>query len=231
LPARRQTQLRNAWHKFTPHVKLKILIGFYLIATKIDSVYEVEFPPEVKRVLSIFSVGVSFGFSGVSSLLECLDMRGYFATLAVYMVAPGAIALLILLIGAIRMLCRGAAERTAKALLVSTAPYLLQLLFLAYPLVSTVAFDAFSCYRFTESEWLKSDVSIQCDSAAHADAKALAWAAIIIYPIGLLVLNGVLLFKARHAVLNRKPTTLSRAIDFLHREYGKWAETPHSHAV
>ena len=36
LSAALQEQLRDAWHKFALHVKLKILIGFYLIATKVD---------------------------------------------------------------------------------------------------------------------------------------------------------------------------------------------------
>ena len=38
-----------------------------MIATKVKEVYEVELPPEVKQLLSIFSVGVSFGFNGVGS--------------------------------------------------------------------------------------------------------------------------------------------------------------------
>ena len=42
---------------------------------------------------------------------------------------------------------------------------------------------------------------------------------IIIYPVGLLVLNGVLLFMARKAIMDNTPTTLSRSIAFLYREY------------
>ena len=37
----RKAQLLHAWQAFTPHVKLKICIGFYMIAAKIQPVYEV----------------------------------------------------------------------------------------------------------------------------------------------------------------------------------------------
>ena len=62
-------------------------------------------------------------------------------------------------------------------------------------------------------------VTIQCGTSKHSDAKALAWAAILIYPVGLLVLNGALLFAARHAIATGKHTLLSRSIAFLYREY------------
>ena len=221
LPERQKHILRRAWLTFTPHVKLKILVGFYLIATKIDSVYEVELPPEVKRLLSGLSLAMSFGFSSVGTVLECLNMRGYVPCLAAYMVAPGAIALVILLVGLARLMLSGRRRRaiTSAALLEWATPYLLQLLFLAYPLVTNAAFDAFSCYTFLESEWLKADVSIQCSTAKHERAMALAWVAIAIYPIGLLALVAALLLSARRAIVSQKPTALSRAIDFLHREY------------
>ena len=79
--------------------------------------------------------------------------------------------------------------------------------------------DAFPCYEFIESEWLKADVSIQCGTGEHDDAKALAWAAILFYPVGLLVLNAALLFTARKAILSGRHTTLSRGISFLYREF------------
>ena len=46
-----------------------------------------------------------------------------------------------------------------------------------------------------------------------------AWIAIGLYPIGIWVFCGLLLFKASPAILAGKETPLSRAIGFLHREY------------
>jgi len=212
-----KAKLRVAWRAFTPHIKLKILIGFYMLATKIDSVYEVELPAAVKQLLAAFAVGVSFGINGVSTVLECLGMRGYGATLAIYMLLPGAAAALIVLAVALRLLCT--CRLSITALFETAVPLLLKLGFLAYPLVTNVAFDAFSCYTFSDSEWLKADVAIQCSTPEHDGVKRLAWLAILLYPIGLFVLYGALLFAARHAIQTNRPTVLSRAIAFLYREY------------
>ena len=40
----RKRQLRRGWQAFTPHIKAKICIGFYMIVTKIDTIYEVGAP-------------------------------------------------------------------------------------------------------------------------------------------------------------------------------------------
>ena len=63
--------------------------------------------------------------------------------------------------------------------------------------MTNIAFDAFSCYVFEQSQWLKADVAIQCGSPDHDRAVSLAWVAIILYPCGLLVLYGALLFAVR----------------------------------
>ena len=88
-----------------------------------------------------------------------------------------------------------------------------------YPLVTNLAFDAFSCYQFEDTQWLKADVSIQCHTAKHDEAIALAVITIIVYPVGLLVLFAGLLFCARRAITSNRPTPLSKATSFLHREY------------
>ena len=51
-----------------------VLFGSYLIITKIEDVYEVSLPPAIKEILGMLSVGVSFGFDGVSTVLECLGV-------------------------------------------------------------------------------------------------------------------------------------------------------------
>ena len=63
------------------------------------------------------------------------------------------------------------------------------------------------------------DVSIQCGSAEHSQAKAVAWFAIILYPIGLIVVVTSLLIAARKAITTHTSTPLSRSLAFLHREF------------
>ena len=213
----RKQLLSDAWRKYTPHVKLKILVGFYMIATKVDSVYEVEFPGPVKRVLGLLSLGISFGFGGINTLLECLGMRGYLALLALSMVAPVAIAVLIVSVAMFEL--HRKKQLTAKALLVNAMPWLLWLLFLAYPLVTNVAFEAFMCYDFGGADCLRADVAIRCQTPEHDRAIALAVVAIILYPVGLFVLTSALLYKARHDIRAGRATPISRATAFLHREF------------
>jgi hypothetical protein len=99
---------------------------------------QVELPPAVKQLLSLFAIVISFGLNGISSVLECLGMRGYVSTLAFHTAAPLFLALLVLLAALGRML--NMRRFTAEALLETAVPALLKLAFLAYPLVATVAF-------------------------------------------------------------------------------------------
>lgn len=99
-------------------------------------------------------------------------------------------------------------------------PSALRIFFVTYPIVTNVAFEAFSCYEFEGgSGWLVADVLIKCDTHDHHRAKNVAWLAIALYPVGLIVLNGWLLFSIRHAVGSGMPTTLSRVLAWLHGEF------------
>jgi len=121
-----------------------------------------------------------------------------------------------------RLILRKGHGKQLATILESTLPQLLQLLFLAYPLVTNVAFDAFSCYTFQDpkSAWLTQDVTIICGSDKHRAAKALAYVAMATYSVGLPVLYAVLLYTARHAIRGEtESTVLSRSIAFLYTEY------------
>ena len=179
--------------------------------------YEVELPSQVNALINIFAIGVSFGVEGIGSIMQCMAMPGYLPILVMHMVTPVILAVVILLLGLLYLCCT-ATLCSASALLEMVAPYLLQLFFLAYPLVTKIAFDAFSCYKFNDGEFLKTDVTIQCTSSLQHH-ELLAIIAICLYPVGLIIVYAAMLFKARHAILSKKPTSLSRSIAFLYREY------------
>ena len=64
------------------------------------------------------------------------------------------------------------------------------------------------------------DVSIEQSSREYKEEIVpLALAAILIYPVGLVLLNSLLLFCARKAIVEKRGTTLSRATAFLHHEF------------
>ena len=89
----------------------------WAVAVKIDNVYEVEMPREVNQMLQNLSFMVSFGFDGLDSLLACMDMPGYGNKLVVFLVAPVAVALTVLLIGVVYVVCAGRPIRMVPALL------------------------------------------------------------------------------------------------------------------
>jgi hypothetical protein len=95
--------------------------------------------------------------------------------------------------------------------------------------VSNAAFEAFSCYEFDGASraFLVADVSVQCSSPwaghttqpRHQRIVALAVAMIMVYPVGLIVLTGALLFANRKAIQSCQSTEATVAIHFLWGEY------------
>ena len=68
---------------------MHICSGFYMITTKVDSVYDVAIPEDVKQMLARFSTFISFGLTGVATTpLECMNLSGYVPRLFFYTVAP-----------------------------------------------------------------------------------------------------------------------------------------------
>ena len=132
---------------------------------------------------------VSFGISGADSQLSCAGFRGYRSSLIVFTVVPTIVAGSICVVGVGRWMHDRSSKRDIdpdelKVLLKWEVHSLLQVAFIAYPLVTTKAFEAFSCYDFTGSSWLKADVAIQCHTEEHDRIQTLAWLAIGIYPVG-----------------------------------------------
>lgn len=215
--------------KYTIHVKLKILIGFYQIATKLERVYDLFFPSEIRSLFATLTLAISLGVDGVP--LSCVGANGFLPRLLFWIVAPLVLALIVILAGVFVVAFLGyrptslvMKTRSKCPILTATlrtvVPLVLRIFFIAFPIVTNVAFEAFSCYSFDDgTEWLISDVSIQCGSADHGTILFIAWIAISVYPFGLLVLYGTLLFSARRAIRTSKPTALSIAIGFLHQEY------------
>ena len=123
-------------------------------------------------------------------------------------------------------------QRIARLLRVEVlkhaVPLSIWLLFIIYPFVTNVAFDAFSCDSFDNGTHnvsvLRADVSLVCAidgkvTDALREVQSLATVAIVLYPIGQLVLFAALLLRVRRAIYSESPTHLSRGIAFLYREY------------
>ena len=235
-PAWIPKQARRLWRASTPSVKLKSVIGFYIIVTKIEDVYEVSLPSEVRQLLSNFLFGITLGIGDASDFLTCIGLQGFRARLVFWMVVP---LLVVALIVVATLLFLLVTSRSPRELLYHSLPIVIRFLFLIYPLVSNVAFECFSYYDFAEDglQYLQADVAIIVRNASASNSslqdaeftdeyqavRSLAWIAVGMYPFFLLVVNGALLFSAREAILSRRDTPLSRAILFLYQEYEPWA--------
>ena len=84
-----------------------------------------------------------------------------------------------------------------------------------------MAFEAFPCHDFGDSgRWLIADVALRCDGDDHRAVVALAWATVLVYPVGLLLLTASLLGFHRNALLGHAPhTRLSAALRFTYGSY------------
>ena len=91
-------------------------------------------------------------------------------------------------------------------------------------MVSSSSFRAFACEDFdTGRAYLVADYSVECSTAGHTSnlherAKSLAFLGIGLYPCGISLLYVVLLLRARRALVDEKPTALSKALGFLVRD-------------
>jgi len=211
--------------RFAAQSKIKILISFYMIATKVHIIYDVALPSDVRAVLRALSFTFTLGLQGIATTpLACLGLGGYVNELRFWIIFPIIVALIVLVsVVLLNKWKRSRAiwgSRRDAALLEKALPPVLKILFVLYPLVTTAAFQGFPCYEFESGRsWLIADVSIECNTPNHAFAMSHAWLAVFMYPVGMFVVNAVLLMRARQAIVSGRPTRLSRAIRFLYDEY------------
>ena len=121
--------------------------------------------------------------------------------------------------------------------LLTALPAVSVVTFLAFPMVSSIAFRAWACVEFdidTQYDgdnsplprapphvegFMRDDLRIQCGSREHQEATSLAYIAILLYPIGVPMLYFLLLRSAQAAITMDRPTHLSSALSFLHRDF------------
>lgn len=184
-------------------------------------------------VRSLAQMVIYLGADQIATPLTCVGLGGYAAKLTFAILAPILLVSLLLLGSTCKALCESCSESGRQGeqrfswekVAEGAAPLTLRLLFLAYPFVTSIAFEAWVCDEFEEGAWLRADVSIKCGvgmaghgSPAHASAISLAALGILIYPVGIMVGFGGLLYAARKAIIDERPTRLSNALQFLHRE-------------
>ena len=170
-----------------------------------------------QRIAAFCTLGIELGLE--TTKLECFGVSGYTAELVFWIALPF-IVLPFAMIGAFCWLKLQRQSAGLIAVLEKATPPSLQFLFLMYPVLTRKAFRAFPCYVFdTGVSFLRADVAIECGTEAHTLAQSMATLAILLYPIGQLIVFALLLLASRKAITSERPSRLSTAISFLHREY------------
>jgi uncharacterized protein YacL len=138
----------------------------------VGSVYEVVLPSDIQEFLIQMATIATFGLSiGLKiTPLACIGLHGYVAELLFWMITPIVLVVIILTAVFLRLVLRRSRAQGNKAepwkrealfsdssgkrspvtvavVLQQAAPYALRLLFLMYPLVTQVAFQAFRFRR------------------------------------------------------------------------------------
>ena len=199
--------------------KLKQLLGFYQVVTRIGDIYSVPLPAEVAKMLAYLDV-FNINLAGLLPM-QCFGLGSYERVLAATLITPLVLAAVIIAVCLGRSCLTNVGSRTTRLQrgLLAALRWLLSLTFLVLPTVTSAAFQAFSCEDFDDGRrYLRADYSIECGGDAHGLTEGLAWTGIAFYPIGVLLLYAVLLARVWPAVTSEKPTPLSRAMDFLVRD-------------
>ena len=230
LPLRVIAMLGWLWRLYTQlslRAKIKQMMSFYQVATRITEVYDLELPGAVVRLLESFDI-ININIEAMGLPLQCLGLGSYGHSLAFTMFAPlllaAAYALYHLAWPCVEALLardpRCLRRGRPKEQLMAALPGLLVLSFLMFPMVSSAAFRAFSCEGFSNGRsFLRADYAIECGTADHRLVQSIAWLGILLYPVGISVVYAVLLLAARPALVQEKPTALSKALGFLVRDF------------
>jgi hypothetical protein len=191
--------------------KFKLTTAFYSIALMVGNVYEVRWPQVFLDFLSFFSV---FAFDLLGTFkLGCF--MSYDAHSSMYGIST---VLLALELGTIVGLCvsqRGGKARRKTQKLVA---FQLLITYLVYPFGCKVIFSMFDCIKVDGQDYLRSDISIRCDTPAHKSAEAFSVFMILVFPLGLPALYFGMLWHNRERLFGKDKGSMS-FLRFFYDEY------------
>jgi hypothetical protein len=198
------------WRKLrVPIAVIQLLTQFVSITgTQYESIYG-----DYLRWLDVVNSDMSWLLSA-----GCVMHISSYAKLLITTIAPLVVTAVILAIHIrIRYVCKhNAVTSQRKALQQAKAKHLsafLTFTFLIYSAVSTVVFQTFACdyLEDTKQSWSRAGYSISCDTGKHTAYRVYAAVMIAVYPIGILLLYTVLLWRHRHS-LNSTTSTAVKTI-------------------
>ena len=211
-------------------VTARLCIAYYQVVIAMPEVFAVPLPPQYFAIMHAFNF-ISFNWIHVVAHSECI---GEYATRMTLQALWPLVTLLILVVVRSSITALGSSDDSASRLEafqrggLRALPYTLAALFAFVPGTSSFVFAPFACDTFKSSDaplefesYMHTDLAVRCDSSAQSyrHLEALAATFIAIWPVGVPVFFLALLYASRHAIIDHTPTSLSRAIAFLHSEY------------
>jgi hypothetical protein len=203
----------SAWFRAVPWNSLRVPLVVMQTLTQYVNITGLELPPLYQRFLSWLSV-INLDLQWLLSA-GCIVRINFYGKLLATTLLP---MFLMALLGAMHLHVRlkyravssatvRQAARRAEAISTAIAKHsraLLAFTFLIYSPVSTVVFQTFACdyLEGTNSNWLRADYSISCDSATYKAYRVYGVFMILLYPLGIPALYSVLLWKHRERVVN-----------------------------
>lgn len=139
LLAMASRKIRKLLIKYSLPQKLKIIIGFYQIATQVESVYDLFLPSDVRELLRRLRFAISLGIDAIP--LECMGAAGYVPRLWFWSISPLAIIFVGAVGGVIKVLLVDR-DCSRQQIIANVLPTVLRIIFLLYPVVTTVSFEA-----------------------------------------------------------------------------------------
>ena len=216
-------RLLRIYLHFNLRVKFKQLISLYQIASQVPRVFKVSLPASAARFYKRLDL-VSLNPDVLGLPLECAGVASFKTRLYFLVLSPVVISAAITLCSVasmhmVRKVRNLGFRAKLRAGLLDALWRNIVVSFLAFPIVSSFAIQAFSCEEFDDgSSRLRVDYAVDCnDPDAYDPVKRIALAGIIVYPIGVPVMYFLLLHSARHAIITQHPSELSRSLSILHQ--------------
>jgi hypothetical protein len=203
----------SAWFKAVPWNSLRVPLVVMQTLTQYVNITGLELPPLYQRFLSWLSV-INLDLQWLLSA-GCIVRINFYGKLLTTTLLP---IFLMAVLGAMHLYVRykyrakssatvRQAARNAEAISTAIAKHsraLLAFTFLIYSPVSTVVFQTFACdyLEGTQSNWLRADYSISCESHTYKAYRVYGVFMILLFPLGIPALYSALLWKHRERVVN-----------------------------
>ena len=184
--------------------KGKILLGLAQVMASFGTTFVGGYPPEVLILLDKLSIVgldlarfISFG---------CSVSSNFYSKLLVYTLVPILVLAILGAVYGIAVKCAGDDPKAKDDLRGGTITALLFITFLVYPGVSSMVLLSFKCESFEDGSYvLSADYSINCNDPLRIYWIVYALVCVAVYPVGIVVLYFVLLWRAKDRINPKGP--------------------------